>query len=253
MNKIKFFALTVLTVMMVEFVFCAEKGKEKKSGSKDMGVKSEMVEIPGKNIKMLNTEVTQKMYEAVMGKNPSEHEGENRPVEYVSWYDAIFFCNKKSEADGLVPVYSVDGKTDTATWNYKPHKGAELKGDITQNTDANGYRLPTEEEWKYAAKGGEDYDFAGSDDLEEVGWYEGNSRYTTHEVAQKKANGYGLYDMCGNVSEWIWDADYAGLNRYYCGGDHGDGPSRSKIDYRACKNPATKMYNRGLRIVCSSK
>lgn len=252
MNKIKFFALTVLTVMTVALVSCAGKGKEKKSGSKDMGVKSEMVEIPGKNIKMLNTEVTQKMYEAVMGKNPSEHEGENRPVENVSWYDAIFFCNKKSEADGLVPVYSVDGKTDTATWNYKPHKGAELKGDITQNTDANGYRLPTEEEWKYAAKGGEDYDFAGSDDLEEVGWYKGNSK-STHEVAQKKANGYGLYDMCGNVSEWIWDADYAGLNRYYCGGDYGDASSDCEIDCRPCQGPKNKRHNRGLRIVCSSK
>ncbi len=165
------------------------------------------------------TEVTQAQYEAVMGGNPSRFTGADLPVEQVSWYDAVYFCNKLSMAAGRSPVYAVDGESNVDKWGYVPHRGDRLAGHITQDLTASGFRLPAETEWEYAVKGGQDCRFAGSDMLDEVGWYVVNSGGRTHPVAQKKPNGYGLYDMSGNVWEWVWDP-YGNdtRNRYYRGG-----------------------------------
>ncbi len=165
-----------------------------------------LINIPNQDFAMLKIEVPQKLYTEVMDENPSYFKDDVLPVECVSWYDAIYFCNKLSEKCGLTPVYSVDGHTSVSMWNYVPHKYAEIKGKITQNSVANGFRLPTVDEWKYAAKGGEDFRYSGSNNLDEVGWYVNNSGEKTHPVAQKKPNGYGLYDMSGNVREWLWDS-----------------------------------------------
>ena len=205
-----------------------------------------MVKIPGQNYKMMPTEVTQKLYQWVMGENPSKFKGENNPVEIVSWYDAIIFCNKLSEKIGLEPVYSIRGNTDVTKWNYSPHSDYSTKREITQNLQAKGFRLPTLDEWQYAAKGGQDYRYAGSNNFDEVGWGGCNSGHKTHPVAQKKANGYGLYDMSGNVCEWVWDS---ALDPCACGGAWNYDFAYCTLDYWERIYPNEISDNLGFRIV----
>lgn len=234
----------------------------------------DMVDIPGKDFKMLRTEVTQELYESIVGENPSYFQKDSKkyeegfeksyevtkgedvkklPVEMVSWYDAIYFCNKLSVKKGLSPVYAVDGETDVAKWNYTPHKEKILKGKVTQDVSASGFRLPTVGEWMYAAKGGEDYNkYYGSDNLDEVGWYEENSNNKTHEAARKMPNEYGLYDMSGNVWEWCWD-DYGDSKRSFCGGSWGSNGGACEAFRRNDAATCSQYYYLGFRIVCAAE
>ena len=208
-----------------------------------------MVAVPGKSYSILKTEVTQEFYEDVMGENPSEFKGEKGlPVENVSWYDAVVFCNKLSVIDGLTPVYSASNKTDVSEWDYEPHKGNSIE--VRCNKYANDYRLPTVEEWQYAARGGQKFKCSGSDNLDEVAWYKDNSGEKTHPVAQKKPNGYGLYDMSGNVWEWCWDFS-PGISgsRYLCGGSWYSDADNCEVGDKSWNYANDTYYNHGFRIV----
>jgi uncharacterized repeat protein (TIGR02543 family) len=158
-------------------------------------------------------EVTGAQYKAVMGSIPmSDYQsGGNYPVSYVSWYDAVEFCNKLSEQEGLTLYYTINKATGSDPNNTNTHPD-ELGWLVTRNTTATGYRLPTEAQWEYAAKGGNgspgNYIYAGSNTADDVAWYNVS---LPRQVGTKAPNGLGLYDMSGNVSEWCWDwyGDYS--------------------------------------------
>ena len=147
-------------------------------------------------------QVTQAEYEAVMGTNPSNFRGPNLPVERVSWFEAIEFCNERSRREGLTPAYTISDRGDSRT--------------VTWNRSANGYRLPTEAEWEYACRAGTTTPFnTGGNITTSQANYNGNFPYNnnargiyrqhTTVVGSFAANAWGLHDMHGNVSEWCWD------------------------------------------------
>ena len=175
------------------------------------------------------TEVTQELWEAVMGNNPSDHKGAKRPVENVNWNDCQRFIRK-----------------------------------LNQKTGKN-FRLPTEAEWEYAARGGNrsrDYKYSGSNNIDDVAWYDENSGGDTHEVATKRANELGLYDMSGNVWEWSsdWYGDYSssaqtnptgpgsGSDHVLRGGGWSDDARRCRVSYRRSLSPGHHGNLLGLRL-----
>ncbi len=212
-------------------------------------------------------ELTQAEYEAVMGENPSNFSGEDLPVENLSWFDAVAYCNGRSQQEGLTPAYTIDGRN------------------VAWNREADGYRLPTEAEWEYACRAGTETPFntENSPSAEEVNYYghypyeiEGNYfsqenldtkpgqyRETTVPVGSFSPNAFGLYDMHGNVSEWVWDyygaygteeqtdptGPDSGSLRVYRGGGWNDFAKNMRSAYRATLEPELMSFNIGLRLV----
>lgn len=226
-------------------------------------IKIEMVKIPAGSFRLFDStrmpppmrqtvsefyigkyEVSQEAYRSVAGELSEPFEGEGKPAA-ASWYQAIAFCNLLSLREGREAVYSVRGEVDPAKWG--PIPAAESRNDADWDAVAcdwskNGYRLPTDMEWRWAALGGQDSpkkEFAGDpnpgesgDPSDDFAWIntialgEGHPDYGPHPVGRKKPNEFGLYDMTGNVSEWVWD--WSTSNGYHLG---------DETDYRGPVNP----------------
>lgn len=220
-------------------------------------------------------EVTEREWAEVMGSNPSKFKGNDLPVEMISWYDCIEYCNKRSIKEGLQPYYNIDRKKKDPG---NESKTDSLKWTVTTNPGANGYRLPTEEEWEYAAGGGQlskSYTYSGSDDINKVAWYWRNSgiNYLTgfwnypavennHDkpqpVGEKTPNELGLYDMSGNVREWCWDwfgdslVNKKGSARAVRGGGWLGAGFCCASSFREKLSPESRYDDMGLRV-CRSR
>lgn len=211
-----------------------------------------MVEIPGGKIELRDDRTkqrwtvelepfllakfltTQDLYYEITKASPGTFKGERRPVETVSWKDAVTFCNSLSARSGLKPCYSLDSGTE----------------EITFDAQAEGFRLPTEAEWEYACKAGTTATRYGELDL--IAWYKNNSGKTTHDVGRKEPNSWGLYDMLGNVWEWCsdqYDQTVYGSYRILRGGGWYDEARGCLATNRRRSHPGSfKIDDLGFRI-----
>jgi len=180
--------------------------------------------------------VTQKLYFEVMATNPSVYNGVNRPVENVSWYDAIVFCNALSAVAGLENCYLINLDAESVKFIQ----------------DAKGYRLPTDAEWEYSCRAESRAVQYGN--IEDIAWFENNSEDTTHNVGLKEPNAFGLFDMLGNVWEWCWDIydpEVYGSYRIFRGGGWCDSSRGCLASNRRRSHPTYKVDDLGFRIARS--
>ena len=224
-------------------------------------------------------EVTQAEYEKYCSYTGSyspsstRGDGDNYPAYYVSWYDALVYCNKRSKAEGLTPCYSIDDSTNPDEWGTVPTSSDSTWNAVECNWNANGYRLPTEAEWEYAARAGDNtvnsLTYSGTSDVNKLGdyaWYYDSANDNTHEVGTKKPNAFGLYDMSGNVFEWCWNwytseydenteggSDPTGSSavsrRVFRGGSWYGSSGLCAVSYRGSSNPYYRGSFHGFRVV----
>ena len=187
------------------------------------------------NLMVGRYEVTQVLWEEVLKGtrigNPSHFKGATRPVESVTWEECLVFCDRLSSQTGLQQCYE---GTAEGTWKW--------------NRKANGYRLPTTEEWTLAAQGEEDFTYAGSNNVDAVAWYKDNSDGKTHSVGQLKMNGIQTFDMSGNVNEWTWTHE-GRRERVLRGGGWDSDARYSRVSFRMSYNASLRSFNFGFRFV----
>lgn len=270
--------LFVTTVFVFES--CSDKVPDNFVFIKGGACKNPKSNLYGKNISIPDFyigkyEVSQKEWEEVMGSNPSQFRGDSLPVEMVSWYDCVEYCIKKSLKEGLVPYYNIskDFKDTNNVCVYD-----SIKWSVTINPGANGYRLPTEAEWEYAATGGsksKGFTYSGGNDINNVAWYWKNSgdkelkgtwdwatlqknNNKTKPVGSKLPNELGIYNMSGNVREWCddWYLDYetkTGITRSQRGGGWIGAEYRCKSADRDNFEASGKGPDQGFRLCRSAK
>ena len=270
-TKTASYTLTVIPEGFVKVLGATIKGDETWTPSSRVFVSGRSLTIP--DLYVCDHEVTRGEYKALMGTDPSEADAYDKdgnkltgddvlknPVNSVNWYAAIAYCNKLSVKEGLDCAYTVSGISDWENLAYSsiPTSSDESWNAATCNFEASGYRLPTEAEWEWLARGGENYTYAGSNTLGDVAWCKKNTNDTgSRDVKTKAANGYGLYDMSGNVCEWCWDrygsissstgasGASSGNERVLRGGCWADLDVNCKVDTRQYDNPDFRIENYG--------
>lgn len=217
-------------------------------------------------------ELTQADFQAVMGTNPAYDfgVGDSYPVYNISWFDVIEYCNRRSIQEGLSGSYSYGSfGTDPDYWPPDWNTDTNNHINVCCNWNSEGYRLPTEMEWMYAAKGGcmsQGYIFSGSNIIDEVAWYWDDfydPNLSSHQIGGKAPNELGTFDMSGNISEWVWDIQDSytsgnwtdptgpliGANRGCRGGSFGDFADWCSVFYRASVDPTICFPLIGTRLV----
>jgi formylglycine-generating enzyme required for sulfatase activity len=298
-NVNKLIGTIVFILALVFTVSCGDGGGGTKGKGPDGDIDIEMVAIPAGTFDMGSPltepyrhtdevqhsvtlsafsmgkyQVTQELYQAVMGSNPSYFKAavsgesgtpEKLPVEQVSWYAALVFCNKLSMAQGLTPAYSIGGKTNPSEWGAVPASSNAAWNAVIVVAGSTGYRLPTEAQWEYVCRAGTKTAYnTGETVSDNTGWYSVNTGSKTHKVGLKPANVFGLYDMHGNVWEWCWDSYDSsyyssspannpqgavyGANRVGRGGGWSNSAESIRSAYRA-SGPSYWYINYGFRLV----
>jgi formylglycine-generating enzyme required for sulfatase activity len=267
----------ILAILSVAAVFCQTADAADfilvKGGTFTMGSPAEEPErgqdetrrqVTVSDFYIAQSEVTQREYTALMGNNPSESQGDDLPVENVTWFDAVRYCNTRSEHEGLKAAYTIDGEA------------------VTWNRDADGYRLPTEAEWEYACRAGtttpfhtgktitdkqaniyNHYGYNNDSSGNAIGGYQGR----TTPVNSFRPNPWGLFDTHGNVGEWCWDwydeydaenrtdpaGPATGTYRVTRGGGWNDFPKHVRSAYRSATPPGNGVFNIGFRLARNAK
>lgn len=258
--------------------------------SSDVFRKGRVIDI--KDLYVSDHETTQAEYEKYCNYGGSETsrpddtygKGNNYPVYWVSYYDALVYCNLRSEAEGFAPCYSMNDDTDVSKWTDIVSSGGKYCGPATEsrsqddpwnlitcNFNANGYRLPTEAEWEYLARSdGQNslttYKYSGSDVVDEVAWYLENSQNKVQEVKMKNSNAAGLYDMSGNVREWCYDwygtitasSDETGASSGTARVSRGGSVANTfkyycEVNFRSSTSPYLRHPDLGFRVVRTAK